>query len=1163
MIRFSKLSLSGFKSFVEKTEIDIRNGLTGIIGPNGCGKSNIVEGLLWVMGETSSRRMRSQTMDNVIFSGTSKRPARLSAKVSLTLDNSSRSAPAYVNNTDTIQIVRQIERDKGSQYYINGMPSRARDVNFILADTNVGSGSPAMVSQGKITNIISAKPLERRNILEESAGIGGLYVRRHEAELRLKASEENLARVKDAIAISESRLNTLKKQVRLAHNYKKLGDDIRQCEIKQAILEILVSRQRLKDLEDEFKSVEDAVISNTRVVSQLTQTANTQSAELPKLRQKEAHISSSYQAQRITLERLEAEEEKTKQNLENTKNQISMLVNDRNHNEESLGELSLLIEKLDTEEIEISERRQKLEKIFPELEKSLSTEKAELERLETHYESLLKTRAEQKAQINSLKTHLENQRTKEVKLQEKIDIKRSEVTAFNDEKDVVKTIEETKEAISKADTASLQNEIIKQQEIFETEKVKMENIQEDYTRQNHEKETLKNKIQALKHLINGYGSNEFSKIITRIKVDKGMESALANALGEMRKASFDENAPVTVIDTSSKFSSLPSLPESAKPLAEYVDSIPPEMGLLLNMTGVVESYGTAESLVSSLQIGQGLVTKDGHYFRWDGLVVKADSGNEEKVILEYKNELAVLEKQYSDHYRTTQETKAYLEKTTDAVRLQKQKLDDLLEKQSRLKSDIENLKNKLSESLEEYNLKIARISHSKEALANAENDLKETRAIIKSYEQELASLENHEPKSNEDENLSAEKAGLDARRVAFQEKNTEFTNVKQDLRRTEARLMAIGDERLNAKNRYIRAKNYLDTLEKREKELNKALEVHKSALPGLTNDRNSILENLTDLEQQKNEAADNLARAETAYQETLAAQKEAENSLQKSRENKTRIETLMQSEHEKLSHYTASFQDKYEKSYSEFLHSEKFDISTEEQNETLIEEARKLDATIHRLKTERDNLGPVNLTAENELQECEDQLAKLDADYRDLSDAVTDLKKAITSLNQEGRERLQNAFSRVDHYFKGIFQKLFDGGEAKLSLVESEDPLDCGLEIYAQPPGKSLQSLSLLSGGEQTMTALALIFSMFMANPGPLCVLDEVDAPLDDANVDRFCSMIRHISEITKTRFLIITHHRMTMARTDRLYGVTMHEKGVSQLVSVDMISQMDFLEAA
>ena len=854
-MKFKKIKVTGFKSFVDPTEIVIEEGLTGIVGPNGCGKSNVVESLRWCMGETSPKSMRGSGMEDVIFSGTSDRPARNNAEVTISLDNKDRSAPSEFNEEEEIQVKRKIEKDRGSEYRINGKEVRARDVQRLFADLSTGAHSPSLISQGRVGALINAKPIDRRAVLEEAAGISGLHSRRHEAELKLKAAETNLQRLKDIMKQLNSQITNLKKQAQQAETYKSISSEISRLEGIVMYLKWFNLKESYEKSNHNLQVSESQIQKYTLDVTQATTKQAQANEKIKPLREKE--IEAAAKLNRINLER----------------------------------------ESLDHEEERIKEAKYNLEKTIQQIISDFEREQFQL-------------------------------------------------------KDSTKDLEILN---------AKKNSIDSSQGINEVDNDKIDLLKE-------EKDELEEQIADLEKNIEQYN------IIKNSKRDDWQRTIVSN-----------ENI-------NSKHSTLKE----------------------------VEGYD--------------------------------DTANWTKIFTE---------KFYSS-------------------------LSDISEKVS----DAEKISDK------------AKIAYEK-----ANNDAKNAATLSLELRDKL-------------------------RQKDIEQKFSDWTYEYQRLNKT-----------IKSSNEQIQE------LTLRKKKSEEELKKISNRPEEIAQRRGQLIETKGFAETERQFAADRLAEADNVLKEIEASLRKAQNDLSNIRETKGRTEATKELAESRLQELADESQEKFQCKPEQII--EKLEITDD--LDSMQSNMERTETKLDRLKQQRETMGAVNLRADLETKEIDDELEIMSTEKNELDAAIKKMRESIEELNKEGRTRLLKAFDTVNNHFKEVFVKLFNGGKAHLELIDAEDPLEAGLEMMVSPPGKKLQSMSLLSGGEQALTAMSLIFAIFLTNPSPICVLDEVDAPLDDANVERFCNLLDSISEKTQTKFMIITHHALTMSRMDRLFGITMAERGVSQIVSVDL----------
>ncbi len=1162
MIQFEKIRLSGFKSFVDKTELEIGPGLTGIVGPNGCGKSNTVEALRWVMGENSAKRMRSGGggMEDVIFNGTSSRAARNFAEVSLLLNNSTRTAPPAYNDSDQIEVTRRIERDHGSVYRINGKVCRARDVQMLFADTVTGANSPALVSQGRVTAMINAKPQERRLVLEESAGVSGLYVRRHEAELRLRAADQNLQRVQDLVGSMEGRYNTLKKQTRQAQKYKNLSAQIKELETTIAYLEWRIQVDRVDHSRKQFGEAESHVATHMATVVQLTRTQNSQAEDLPALRRAEAEAAASLQAHKMELQRLEDQQQALRTQLNDAKEQLKQTTADRQHEEQMLSESQNVITRLEEEERILSESRRNEDSDLSQKQAI----KAELEekvlKLEAEYEAFMQKTAETRAarqqieqQVNSDKSRLLVAQERKEKLESDLARARSQ---FEDNAEV----EELKVSIVslEEETTNLRASVEKAEQDLKDAREQLETARAERQEAERRRSEIGSEVKALERILNSDTQSLFKPVLDDIKPDKGFEKALSRALGDTLMASRDSNAPSVWMEFGERDIDAPALPAGSRKLEPHVQA-PVYLKRALSFIAVVDTNEQGEQAAPTLKPGQSIVSLEGAYWRWDGLHIKANASDRHAIQMQQRNRLEDLQKEQPDVEARYSEAAEKAQSNDARQRQMQQELDTLRSDLRRKDQELSGKQSTLNRLTEQRSGLFAEIAKTEETLKLTDEDIATYGASVEKHQGELTAY-------NEDM-MAAHAAEVEQLRATLIEARDglnyavrNLDQLQQEQGRRRARMHVIADERNHHTNRSIRSRERLKDIQTREASLTQRVTELDAQPDTLDGTRDTLMTKLSAHDKLRDEAAENLAKVEGELAETTRALKEAEGSLGEAREARAHAQALVSAGQEQLEHIVTAIVEQFECQPVQLKEQATAANFTEEGPLPALE---PLKSQKEKFVRERDQIGPVNLQAEEEATDLETELGTIFRERDDLIQAIEELREGINKLNKEARERLTAAFDIVNGHFVKLFGKLFNGGAAYLKLIESDDPLQSGLEIFAQPPGKTLQSLSLLSGGEQTLTSIALIFAMFLTTPSPICVLDEIDAPLDDANVDRVCNLLDDIVQNGQTRFLIITHHRLTMARMHRLYGVTMSERGVSQLVSVDLNKQMDFLEAA
>ncbi len=1151
-MHFNKLRLLGFKSFVDPTELVIATGLTGVVGPNGCGKSNLLEALRWVMGENRPTAMRGGGMEDVIFAGASSRPPRNYAEVTLQLDNADRLAPAGFNDADTLEIVRRITRDAGSAYKTNGKEARARDVQMLFADASTGAHSPALVRQGQISELINAKPKSRRRVLEEAAGISGLYQRRHEAELKLKGTETNLARVEDVLEQLDGQLKSLERQAKQAARYRQIAEELRRSEG-------LLLYRRWRETEEERLAAEAALREATKAAATAQGLASEKSRErtkaeetLPPLREEEAIAGAVLQRLLVERDALGEQETRARQAIDTLKARIDQLAKDIER-EKTLGrDAGEMIKELEWERTALEKAGKGHEAKLADAQDAARLASATVQQEESDLDKLTEDAARLSARYQSAERRLEDARGQVAKLDAEIEQARQ---AAGEVSEKLQAAHKTREA---AETE--QGEAVAAAEKAEaaltdaeSARTKAQAAESDHraalSEADGEAKALAAEIAALQRLIDR-DQGDGGQVLDAVRADPGFEAALGAALAD------DLKAPVVGPDGPSGWAELvdydapQSLPGGAARLADHVVG-PPVLARRLSQIGLVDRSEGA-GLQADLKPGQRLVSREGDLWRWDGYRIGADDAPSAAALrLQQMNRLRDLGRA-SDTARTRADA---ARDTYDASHstLQACQATEAEARQARRAADeaATGAIRAVSRAEAEESTLTGRVETLKMAVERREEDALAARATLKEAEAGLTDLGDLEAARDAVEDR---KIRVEAARLAMISKRS----IADDLRREgEARLkraQEITKEVSGWKHRLSTADSRIEDLETRSTESNAELTAASTAPEEIAAKRAELAGGIEDAEKRKGASSDRLAEAETALRTVETAERQAEKDASEARESRARADALFEAAGERVKAAAARIEEELETSPQTLL--ERLEADPDK-----MPPAEMIENDVNRLKRQREALGAVNLRAEEDAKEIQQQFDELSAEKGDLEEAVNKLRHGIANLNREGRERLLAAFDEVNKSFGVLFKHLFGGGEANLVLVESDDPLEAGLEIMCQPPGKKLSTLSLLSGGEQTLTALSLIFAVFLANPSPICVLDEVDAPLDDANVTRFCDLLDEMTRRTDTRFLIITHHAVTMSRMDRLFGVTMAEQGVSQLVSVDLRQAEEMVE--
>jgi len=1142
-MRITRLRLNGFKSFVDPTDMVIAEGLTGVVGPNGCGKSNLLEALRWVMGENRPTAMRGEGMEDVIFAGAATRPARHFAEVGLVIDNTDRRAPAGFNDADQLDVVRRITREAGSAFRVQGREVRARDVQILFADASTGAHSPALVRQGQIAELINARPVARRRVLEEAAGIAGLYARRHEAELKLRAAEANLARLDDIIAALAQQLQALARQVRAAARYREIGLALRLAE-GQALWRRWAEADQAAA--QAASALRDRLLAAARAegAAQAAAAARVAAeAALPPLRD-EAAIAGAVR-QRTEAERaaLAGEAQRAEAALAAIGNQMAQLQRDIAREAALTGDADATIAELAAEAARLTAadvgQAARLAQAAAtaagaanaaaDRDTALGMATEEAARLAARHQAADRLAEDHGRSLTRAVTEAARATAAAA------DAARAAATAVTDQSTAAAALGQATRTATRAEAVLAEADAARAEtQAREGDARALRSGAEG------EASALRAEVQALTRLV-ARETGAGAQMLDLVQVAPGFEAALGAALAD------DLRAPVADRPGGSGWAALPpyadppSLPAGAAPLAAQV-AAPDALARRLQQVGLVDA-ALGPGLQGALRPGQRLVSQAGDLWRWDGFsALAADAPKAAALRLRQLNRLVEIKRDLEDaaaRAMGTAQAHEHLSRrlvdltAADATaRTARRDADRLLAEAHRHAARAE-----ADQSLAEGRREAADMAAARH-LADADA----ARAALAAAQAARADLPD----------LARTRAGADLARSGAEAARAALIaarGAEADLRREgETRARRLADIARDSAGWVARAA----TAAARAAELAARLDsgqadlVRARARPAALATRARGLDQAAAQAQARLTAADDaLAAADAAQRAATVAERDAERAASDTREARARAEALADTARAALDEAATRIADELDLTPPT--------LAARLGDTAQLPPLARIDTDIAALRRQREALGAVNLRAEEDAREVEAEHRMLTTEKADLDGAIRALRGGIASLNREGRERLLNAFEQVNANFALLFTHLFGGGEAKLVLVENDDPLEAGLEILCQPPGKKLSTLSLLSGGEQTLTALALIFGVFLANPAPICVLDEVDAPLDDANVTRFCDLLDEMSRRTDTRFLVITHHAVTMSRMDRLFGVTMAEQGVSQLVSVDL----------
>jgi chromosome segregation protein len=1139
-LAFESIKLVGFKSFVDPTDFLIEPGLTGIVGPNGCGKSNLLEAIRWVMGANSAKAMRGKGMDDVIFNGTKQRPGRNQAHVTLTIDNSARIAPPMFNEDDTLEVTRIITKGQGSKYKVNNKTVRAKDIQLLFADASTGANSPALVRQGQINELIAAKPSNRRKILEEAAGISGLHTRRHEAELRLRAAETNLSRLDDIIAQIESQLLSLRRQSRQAARYKRLAGEIFEYKALLWLKRWNSAIETLTASQETLRTYNTQVEDTAKTASEALREASELSALLDPKREEQIIAAAVLGRLNAAKEALENDEHSAKTELRKLEGQIEQLGADLERETAIVMDADEADARLKTE----FETLSALKDMSAALDAAADDAKAAIEarsKLEADYNELTRRSADQNARFEAAQREAaqsEQRLTRAQNDQSRAKARLAELlSGAADMSSQNLFAAASKDALSQLAAAreTEQSLAAARSEAEKKDQAARDTLAD--ARQAVSKLTAEQ--EALRRVLARANQDDWTPALSKIDVAKGYEQALAAALGEDLDGAIAEAAPLRWDGAKPADQ---KLPEGAKPLSDFVTA-PSELSARLSQIGLADD-SEIKGLAAALLPGQRLVTKAGRVIRWDGFTVEAEAETSAAVRLQQQTRLSELGTEIEAGNAAAARAMAEFE----AARSARAEADTAARTARQALPDLERKDRAAQAALAQFETDIARETAQKRSLEEQierhDAEISELRAQNDQAQTVLESLSQGEDFTAQSEALSER---LGAARERADDASGHYRSLKNDVEARAERLRAVETERENWARRRASAAARVTQLEGRQISAQSALTAATSGPDQFEERRNHLFAELKAAEDRRTSAADALSEAETNFREAETRSREAEAAHNQAREHRAGAEARLAAAQDRITENRARIEETLSCSPDELIqHLGELDPASG-LSENDIE--RKLD----RLSHEREKMGGVNLRADEEAAEQEERMSAMSDERADLIAAIARLREGIDELNSEGRQRLLKAFDTVNGHFGRLFTTLFGGGEAALALTESEDPLEAGLEVMVSPPGKKLGSMSLMSGGEQALTATALIFAVFLSNPAPICVLDEVDAPLDDANVSRYCDLLDEMAKHTDTKFIAITHNAVTMSRMNRLFGVTMAEQGVSQLVSMEL----------
>ncbi|HEY1858363.1 chromosome segregation SMC family protein [Acidocella sp.] len=1143
--RFARLRIAGFKSFADATTVEILPGLTGVVGPNGCGKSNVIEALRWAMGESNARQMRGAEMEDVIFAGTTGRSSRNLAEVTLTLEETAGLAPPPFHEAPDLEISRKIERGSGSTYRVNGKEARARDVQTLFADLASGARASAMVSQGRVGALVNARPDERRALLEEAAGITGLHARRHEAELKLKQAEQNLTRADDLKGQIESRLAELKRQARQASRYRNLSGNIRAAESELLAIQQALAVIAREKAEAAFSAAESLVAEAAANAELATTRAAETDAALPALREEEALARTGLERARIASEQSAEVENRARAALNEASARLDALTRDHDHAQKLVADATSARARLEEEQARLTREQ---ETVPAALEEAGAAEQAALEAVrgaETAATSATEEAARIAAEAEAARRALAEAEQRARRATQRFGEAEAEyqkvaatlipperVAAAEEERAAAEAaLAAARDAVTAAEAARAQAEAGLAQS-----RAQAAEAEAAATKSGAE-------YDALAAILAQKFGREGKPVLDDLQVPDGLETALGAALREELSASADEQA-------SRHWRPLPDLDLPAAPLESFAKIVagPAALTRALSHILLLPEGGDGAAHQAHLTPGQILVSREGAVWRWDGYTVRAGAKSEAAVRLAQRNRLTVLERERSDARQLAETVRAARQQAEQAEREARAAETAAREARRTGEQRFDRARNEAIRLTAEAERLAARHAQVQAQRNQLEAEAQEAEAAFAAVKANAAQLPD----------VQAARAAVDQARAALtaarQAESAARTKL-ESLRSAEAartrRLESLSREMNDWHERGRDSGDRLSDLAARHEEAKAAISALEAAPNEAAHARQEAKDNLAAAEAAHRRTAETLHKAQADADAAARAARKAESDVSTARESRAREEGNITAANHAWGTVAERILERL--GVNPTLPEPPADLSPDSED--------KAKRRFERLTREREEVGPVNLRAEIEAGEAEEAIATIDRERAEITTAIAKLRGSIGHLNREGRERLSTVFNQVDQHFQTLFSRMFGGGKAHLAMVGSDDPLEAGLEIYAQPPGKKLSTLSLLSGGEQALTALSLIFAVFKCNPAPISVLDEVDAPLDDANVERFCTLLEDMVRETGTRFMVVTHHHLTMARMDRLYGVTMQERGISRLLSVDLSRAVEMVE--
>ena len=1142
--RFVRLGIAGFKSFADATTLEILPGLTGVVGPNGCGKSNVAEALRWAMGEANARHLRGGEMDDVIFAGTAHRPSRNLAEVTLTVEEEGGLPPPFAGQAE-LHVARRIERGTGSAYRVNGREARARDVQTLFADLASGARSSAMVSQGRVGALVNARPEERRGVLEEAAGITGLHARRAEAETRLRGTEANLERAEERRVLLERQGAGLHEQAREAARYRAVSAALGEAEATLLAIGRVRARLGLAAAETAAAAAVAEVGRAGAAAAEAAAAAERLNAALPALREAERAAQVAADRARAAAEGLAAEAAGAKAALAAAQGRRAQLASDVAHAERVLGEAEGVDARLVAEAAELTQAVAAHPALLEAARAEAEAATAALTAADAAAAAAASEAARAGAEAGARQQILAAAEARFRRAEEGMGRLRAERAAA-----AAKLVEPARVAAAAAAWEAARGALAAARAALdEAERERPRATaaaaaaRDAHGRAEAARHKLAAEVSALTEVLAVKDGERWPAMLDSLAVAPGFEGALGAALGEELAAAANPAA-------ARHWRELPAVPTAAAPgrsLAGVVTG-PGLLARALSAVGIVESEAEGVAAQAALGPGQSVVSADGGLWRWDGYTVRPRTPSAAAVRLQQRNRLAELKVRLAAAVAAAAEARAAKEAADGAEREATRREGAARGAGREAEAAAERARSAHTALSGQAEAAGARVAALDGQLRDGQPEAEAAAAALEAARREMAALPDTATLRRVAE---ATRAAVGAARQRDVAAGRALDAVGRMQAARVARLGVIGREREDRRMRVADLAGRAVDLRARAAEAERELAALGRAPEEAARRAEAAGAAVAEADGALRRAQAERTRGEAGAAEAAGAARTGEAAVYAAREAAVRAEAGLEAARLRLEEAEARVAER-----AGAL------PPLPEQPETSGAAEDRARTRMGRLARERDEIGPVNLRAEAEVAAVDAEVATITRERDELGTAVAKLRGSIGHLNREGRERLQAVFEQVDRQFQALFSRLFGGGRAYLALVGSDDPLQAGLEIYAQPPGKKLTALSLLSGGEQALTALSLVFAVFRCNPAPLCVLDEVDAPLDDANVGRFCALLSDMAVETGTRFLVVTHHQVTMAGMDRLYGVTMQERGVSRLLSVDLSQAAAFREA-